>query len=144
MRKSTFIALLAIAAVAVATLAITDSAVAQGGGTRLYSRLTQTAGIDGVLPNGRVTYRESSLGPRNLIIRVRQVNLPAGTRLQVNACDGTVGWMTLETGKRGLYTAGRLRLRVRAGDAVPNCSTGDPISVTGGAVDLSGTLTSRR
>lgn len=144
MRKSIVITSLAIAAVAVATFAITDSADAQGRGTRLYSRLTQPAAIDGVVPNGRVIYREGALGPRNLVIQVRQVNLPAGTRLQVNACDGTVGWMTLVTGKRGLYTAGRLRLRVRAGDAVPKCNDGDPITVTGSAVDLSGTLTSRR
>jgi hypothetical protein len=143
-KKSIVITLLAIAAVTVADFAITEPASAQGRITRLYSRLTQAADIDGVAPAGRVTYRESALGPRNLVIRVRRVNLPAGTRLQVNACDGTVGWVTLEPGKNGLYTAARLRLRVRTGDAVPNCDAGDPITVSGPAVDLSGILTSRR
>jgi len=124
----------------VAVIALVSTAGAQGRGERLGTRLTQTAAIEGIEPIGRATYREGAAGPRNLVVRVGRVNLPAGTAVQVNACDGTVGWITLRTGKQGTYTGGRLRLRVRSGDAVPTCNAGDAVTVIGSAVDLRGAL----
>ena len=145
MRSRVVFALL-VAIVAVATIASTGLASAQGEarGVRLNARLAQAADIDGVTPRGHARYRAGEQGPRNLIVHVRGVNLPAGTSLQVNACDGTVGWITLQPGRRGPHSMGRLRLRVRAGDAVPVCEAGDEITVAGAAVDLTGTLDSRR
>jgi len=135
MKKAT-----AAAVLVMAVIALVSTASAQGRGERLGTRLTQAAAIDDNRPIGRAVYRAGEAGPRTLVVRVGRVKLPPGTTLQVNACDGTVGWITLRAGRNGTHSGGRLRLRARAGDAVPTCDVGDEVTVVGSAVNLRGAL----
>ena len=139
MKKATIFLLVAGLGLAVATAAIAQGQQQGPRGDRMHARL-QGAALDGVQPVGRVKYSEGADGPRRLVVSVGRVNLPVGTTLQVNACDGTVGWITLQPGRRGDHAAGRLRLRARDGDAVPDCAVGDPVTVSGSGLNLSGSL----
>ncbi len=103
-------------------------------GGDLFAGLTG-ATLNGVLPNGFAQYELHS-NRRELEIRVRQVNLPAGTSLAVTVNTTAVGNLILENGGEG-----RLRLRTDNGQTVPTVVSGDSITIkNGGTTVLSGTF----
>ncbi len=101
-------------------------------GNDLFAGLTGST-LNGVLPTGFAEYEIHS-SRTELEVRVRQVNLPIGTSLNVIVNGTTAGSMILESGGEG-----RLRLRSDNGQTVPTVIVGTPISVNnGGASILSG------
>ena len=112
---------------------------AQQRGIRLHARL-RGAAVDGVVPVGNVKYREARES-RKLVVAIKHVNLPAGTSLQVNGCDGrAVGRITLRVRRDGAHASGRLRLGARDGGRIPACSEGDSITARGSQISLRGHL----
>jgi hypothetical protein len=79
--------------------------------------------INGVLPGGYAEFEVHS-SRLELEVRVRQVNLPAGTQLAVSVNTTAVGNLFLESGGEG-----RLRLRTDNGQTVPQIVAGDTITL---------------
>ena len=63
-----------------------------------------------------------------------------GTVVAVTACGASVGDITLRV--RGKRARGKMKLMSKKGDAVPPCTVGNGISITGDNVALSGTFES--
>jgi hypothetical protein len=82
--------------------------------------------LNGVLPNGFAQYEFHS-SRIELEIRVRQVNLPGGTMLNVVVNNATVGQMFISSGE------GRLRLRSDDGHNVPIITAGSTIIIYNGS-----------
>ena len=100
----------------------------------LFAALTG-ATLNGVLPGGFAQYELHS-SRTELEVRVRQVNLPAGTVLAVSINNTVVGQLILEGGGEG-----RLRLRSDNGQNVPVITAGMTIRLRNGAATiLSGTF----
>ena len=100
-------------------------------GNNLFAALTG-ATVNGVLPNGYAEYEVES-SRRKLDLRVRQVNLPMGTSLNVSVDNVSVGQLILDRNE------GRLRLRSDNGQTVPVIINGSTIQVNnGGTTILSG------
>jgi hypothetical protein len=100
----------------------------------IFAALTG-ATLNGVLPGGFAQYELHS-SRRELEIRVRQVNLPAGTALAVSINNTVIGQLILEGGGEG-----RLRLRSDRGETVPVVTAGMTIALRNGAATiLSGTF----
>ncbi len=93
------------------------------------------ATINGVLPAGFAQYELHS-SRTELEVRVRQINLPAGTTLNVSVNGTSVGNLILESGGEG-----RLRLRSDNGQTVPVVVVGSTISIgNAGTAILNGTF----
>ena len=91
--------------------------------------------INGVLPRGYAQYEIHS-SRTELEIRINQINLPAGTSLNVAVDGASVGSMSLQSGGEG-----RLRLRSDNGQTVPVVIAGSTISISnGGNAILNGTF----
>lgn len=102
----------------------------------LFAGLTG-ATLNGVLPGGFAEFETHSSGTE-LEVRVRQVNLPIGTLLNVLVNGASIGNITLEN--RG---EGRLKLRTENGQTVPAIIAGSTINVKNGTVSvLTGTFAS--
>ena len=102
-------------------------------GGDLFAGLTGPT-INGILPNGFAQFEIHS-SRLELEIRVRQVNLPAGTQLQVVVDNISVGSMVLSGGE------GRLRLRTDRGETVPAVVVGSTIAIkNNGANIMTGTF----
>ena len=100
-------------------------------GNNLFAALTG-ATVNGVLPNGYAEYEVES-SRRKLDIRVRQINLPTGTSLNISVDNVSVGQLILDGNE------GRLRLRSDNGQTVPVIVNGSTIQVNnGGTTILSG------
>jgi CHRD domain/FG-GAP-like repeat len=100
----------------------------------IFAALTG-ATLNGVLPRGFAQYELHS-SRTELEIRVRQVNLPAGTALAVSINNTVIGQLILEDGGEG-----RLRLRSDNGQNVPVITAGMTITLRNGAATiLSGTF----
>jgi hypothetical protein len=125
-----------VAAVAVPTLAQNGNGNGNGNNERLNADLTQGQAVGDVTPKGKARYRESRRGNKVLVVNANRIDRPVGTALAVRACGRNVGNMILDLGK--LYARGRVRLRSRDGDSVPDCGAGDAVTVTGGPVKLKG------
>ncbi len=94
------------------------------------------ATINGVLPGGFAQY-ELHGSRTELEVRVHQINLPAGTTLNVLVNGTAVGDLILESGGEG-----RLRLRSDNGQTVPAVIVGSTITIrNAGAAILTGTFT---
>lgn len=92
--------------------------------------------LNGILPNGFAQFEIHS-SRLELEVRVRQVNLPAGSQLQVIVDNINVGSLFLESGGEG-----RLRLRTDEGQPVPPVVVGSTIVLrNNGANILTGTFT---
>ena len=101
----------------------------------LFANLTGPV-LNGILPNGFAQFEIHS-SRLELEVRVRQVNLPAGTQLAVIVNNANVGSMFLESGGEG-----RLRLRTDDGQPVPQVVVGTPIAIqNAGSNILTGTFT---
>lgn len=104
------------------------------GESEIYAALTG-ATINGTMPRGFAVYEVHS-SRTELEIRVRQVNLPAGTSLAARLNGNPVGNVIMESGGEG-----RLRLRSDRGETVPVVVVGDAIVIRNGdATILSGTF----
>ena len=92
----------------------------------LFAGLTGPT-LNGVLPGG---YAELEIHSSRLEleVRLRQINLPSGTTLNVVVNNTQAGNLILEGGGEG-----RLRLRSDEGDIIPNIVVGSSISVRNGA-----------
>ena len=100
----------------------------------LFAGLTGPT-INGILPNGFAQFEVHS-SRLELEIRVRQVNLPAGSQLPVIVDNVNVGSLFLESGGEG-----RLRLRTDNGQPVPPVVVGSSIAIrSGGNNILTGTF----
>jgi hypothetical protein len=96
----------------------------------LFAGLSGT--INGVMANGYAEYELHS-SRRELEVRIRQINLPAGTSLSVTVDNTVVGQMTVSDGEA------RLRLRTDNGQTVPVVTAGSTIIIkNAGATILSG------
>lgn len=96
----------------------------------LFAGLSGT--INGVMANGYAEYELHS-SRRELEVRLRQINLPAGTSLGVTVDGIAVGQMTISDGEA------RLRLRTDNGQTVPTVTAGSTIVIrNGGSTILSG------
>lgn len=96
-----------------------------GGNGDLFASLTGPT-LNGVLPNGFAQFEFHS-SRIELEVRVRQVNLPGGTMLNVVVNNQTVGQMFVSGGE------GRLRLRSDEGQNVPVITAGSPIIIFHGS-----------
>lgn len=122
-----------------AAVAVAPAAAASGSSSQTDLR-TDLEGddIDGVTPRGEARFVEQVDDDevrRELEVRVQDVNLDAGTALDV-AVDGvSVGTIELRDNNDG-----ELRLRTDDGDEVPTISEGDVVTVAApdGTVILSG------
>ena len=103
-------------------------------GGDLFAGLTGPT-LNGILPNGFAQFEIHS-SRLELEVRIRQVNLPAGTQLPVIVDNVNVGSMFLESGGEG-----RLRLRTDNGQPVPAVVVGSTIAIrSGGNNILTGTF----
>ena len=79
--------------------------------------------IDGVTPTGRAEWRadKNQFSKKELRVEVRNVNLPDGTLVVLDACSvEDLASFRISGG------SGRLELRTDSGDFVPVCSRGQP------------------
>jgi len=105
--------------------------------TRLRTRLSGGA-MQGKTPEGNADFRSDSRGRMRLNVEVENVNLAAGTVLQVSVQHAgmtvAAGMITLQAGGFG-----ELELNSQDGDTVPAVQSGDMIMVAnGGTVILAG------
>lgn len=82
------------------------------------------AAIDGVTPKGKAEHRARANGQRKLEVEVEDVNLPAGTVLDVLINGQKVSSLTLNS-----FHEGELELETEDGQTVPNISAGSSVVV---------------
>ncbi|MGH8900470.1 MAG: hypothetical protein ACRDYA_02005 [Egibacteraceae bacterium] len=118
-------------ALLVALLMIAFTGVVSAAQVDLRAQLTGNA-INGVQPRGEARFREDQ-GRREFRTTVQDVNLPAGTELDVAVEGTTVGTIVLEDNNDG---------ELRLGRQVPAMEAGDTVTVAkpDGTVILSGQL----
>ncbi|MCS6875163.1 MAG: CHRD domain-containing protein [Pyrinomonadaceae bacterium] len=105
--------------------------------TALFAPLTGGP-IDGITPRGMAQYTEFDGGRKTLRVFVRQVNLPAGTALDVTIGNVNIGQIVLRATKDG-----SIRLDTANGDNVPTVTAGTSIEVRNGtSLVLSGSFLS--
>lgn len=93
--------------------------------------------INGVLPRGLGEYEAKNDGRRELEIYVNQINLPAGTQLNVSVDNVEVGQFLLDNNQ-----SGKFEIESEHGQVVPNVSAGSTLVIKNGAnLILSGTFT---
>ncbi|HKG11807.1 MAG TPA: DUF4214 domain-containing protein [Pyrinomonadaceae bacterium] len=99
-----------------------------------------TAGLSGAViggqtPHGEATFRERPGDDRKLEVEVEDVNLPAGTVLNVSVGGQNIGSITLDS-----LRAGRIELETQRGQAVPAVANGTSVVVRNqsGATIVSG------
>ncbi|MBI4311359.1 MAG: hypothetical protein HY681_06210 [Chloroflexi bacterium] len=97
------------------------------------------AGLTGSGAQGKGTWRLLDTGTPRMSVEVSDLQiagLAAGDQMTVSAC-GSISTITLVEVLPGII-GGDLNLDSRLGDIVPTCQAGDPVTVTGGGVTLSG------
>ncbi len=142
MKKLTrFHAMLMVAVLAVGTAAVVraDHGGNNNNETRLRTKLAGGA-IQGKTPEGNAEFRMDAKGRTSFSVEVENVNLPAGTVLDVQLTHGVtltvVGQITLNA-----FGEGELELRSQDGDTVPAVVKGDMVAVlNAGSPILSGTF----
>jgi hypothetical protein len=142
MKKVTrFHAMLMAVVLAVGTAAVVraDHGGNNNNETRLRTKLAGGA-IQGKTPEGNAEFRMDQKGRTSFKVEVENVNLPAGTVLDVTLTDaGTptvVGHITLNA-----FGEGELELQSQDGDTVPAAVKGDIVTVlNAGSPILSGTF----
>jgi hypothetical protein len=86
------------------------------------------AAVNGVIPKGSAEFTQSAAGRRELEVGVEDLNLPAGTVLNVLVDNVQVGQITL-----GRSFKGRLEIESEHGQSVPAVAVGTTVAVTNGA-----------
>ncbi len=114
----------------------TTSIVSAASGPRLEAALSGAA-IGGIAPGGHGDWRELPGTDQRISVEVQDVNRPAGTVLVVDACGtANIGTITLDA-----FGFGDLNLDTRDGQSVPNCASGDTVTVREGSTPrLTGTF----
>ena len=112
--------------------------IAKGGETRLKTGLTGGA-ISGMTPSGHAEFRATpAQGRARLNVEVEDVNLPAGTRVDVLLAGVPAGATTISAAP---LRGGELELNSQDGQAVPSVAAGAVVVVRNGAAAiLSGVL----
>ncbi len=130
-------ALLTIAVLAAGTASITRAdhdGGTKNAETRLRTRLAGAA-IQGKTPEGHADFRMDDKGRTRLNVEVENVNLAAGTVLDVSIQHGmtstVVGHITLSA-----LGFGELELNSQDGDAVPAVQSGDMVIVKNGTAAI--------
>ena len=130
------------AALTIAILALSATAIARAdhgnqdnaNQTRLRTRLAGAA-IQGKTPEGNADFRSDSRNRSRLTVEVENVNLPAGTVLDValqhHGASQTVGQIKLSASG-----SGELDLESQDGDTVPTVQSGDMITVSNAGVTI--------
>ena len=128
------------AALACVALVATFAALAAAPAFASDDETIITAGLSGAViggqtPHGKAEFRQRAGGDRKLEVEVEDVNLPAGTVLNVSVNGQNVGAITL-----GALRAGEIELETERGQAVPVISNGASVVVTNqsGATIVSG------
>jgi hypothetical protein len=96
------------------------------------------AAIGGMLPQGHADFRSRSNGTRTFEVEVQDVNLPAGTALNVLGGGTNIGQIVLSTGFRG-----EVELETEHGQTLPAVAQGATVTVVNastGATILAGTF----
>ncbi len=94
------------------------------------------ATINGVLPRGLGEYKVKNGGQRELEIYVSQINLPAGTQLNVLINNISIGQLIL-----GSSQWGKFEIESERGQTVPSVVSGSTVAIKNGAsVILAGTF----
>ena len=128
------ISLLAMGAVSIAKA---DHGGNNNNQTRLRTKLAGGA-IQGKTPEGNAEFRMDAKNRTEFNVEVENVNLPAGTVLDVTvgASPTVVGHITLNA-----FGEGELELRSQDGDVVPSVAAHDTVTVlNAGMAILSGTF----
>jgi len=112
--------------------------LAKAGELRMRTALTGGA-ISGLTPSGRADYRAAaSQGRADFSVEVQDVNLPAGTALDVTVDGAAAGTITVSAAP---IRGGELDLNTQDGDVVPAVKAGSVVVVSNaGAAILSGVL----
>ena len=140
--KSSYLSSIKRAAVACVVLcmalaAFVASPAFAGGAETTTSTVLSGAAIGGMTPSGRADFVRKANNNRKLEVEVEDVNLPAGTLLNV-LVDGTkIGTITLDS-----LHAGQIELETENGQVVPPINTGTRVVVTNqsGATIVAGTF----
>ena len=102
--------------------------------TRLKTRLAGAA-IQGKTPEGNAEFRSDSRGRTKFTVEVENINLPAGTMLDVAVqhmgVSQTVGHIKLSA-----LGSGELELESQDGDTVPAVQAGDMVTVSNAGVTI--------
>ncbi len=110
--------------------------LAKAGELRMRTALTGGA-ISGLTPSGRADYRAAQ-GRADFSVEVQDVNLPAGTTLDVTVDGVNAGSITVSAAP---IRGGELDLNTQDGDVVPAVKAGSVVVVSNaGAAILSGVL----
>jgi hypothetical protein len=111
--------------------------LAKAGELRMRTALTGGA-ISGLTPSGRADYRAAAQGRADFSVEVQDVNLPAGTTLDVTVDGAAAGTITVSAAP---IRGGELDLNTQDGDVVPAVKAGSVVVVSNaGAAILSGVL----
>jgi len=109
-----------------ATLAALAAAPALADGSETIVTATLTgAAIGGQTPHGTAEFRQRDNGDRKLEVEVEDVNLPAGTLLNVSVGNQNIGTITLDA-----LRAGQIELETERGQIVPAVNSGANVTVT--------------
>ncbi|HVF42101.1 MAG TPA: DUF4214 domain-containing protein [Pyrinomonadaceae bacterium] len=128
-------AALACAALFAALAALAAAPAFAGDDETIITAGLSGAAIGGQTPHGEATFRSRPGNDRKLEVEVEDVNLPAGTVLNVTVGGQNVGSITLDA-----LRAGRIELETERGQAVPAITNGTRVVVTNqsGATIVSG------
>ena|GEM_PF-3318851 len=84
--------------------------------------------VNGVIPKGHAEFTQSATGNRELEVEVEDLNLPAGTVLNVLVDNVSVGQITL-----GRFFKGKLEIESERGQNVPAITAGTTVAVVNAA-----------
>lgn len=127
----------ALLTIGVLAVGVTSVALGDDGNNtevRLRTRLAGAA-INGKTPEGNAEFRSESSGRTRFKVEVENVNLAAGTTLNVSVQHGATttlaGHITLDA-----FGFGELELDSQDGDVVPPVVKGDMVIVSNGATPI--------
>ena len=111
-------------ALTLVTLAALAAAPAFAGDEVIINAGLSGAAVNGQTPTGKAVFRERPGNDRRLEVEVQDVNLAAGTVLNVLVGGQQVGTLTVDS-----LRAGRLELETERGQAVPAVTNGTTVAV---------------
>src|SRR5689334_15890799 len=120
-------------------LALAGVSVSADGGDVITQVALSGTSINGLTPKGVAEHRANADGSRRFKVEVEDVNLPAGTVLNVSVNGTSIGSLTLSS-----FHQGELELETEHGQTIPTIGAGTTVVVStqAGATIVSGTFTS--
>jgi hypothetical protein len=127
--------ILIVAMISGLVLALASVVVSAGGNDVITQTSLSGSTLGGQTPHGVAEHRLSADGNRRFKVEVEDVNLPAGTALNVLVNGTSIGSLTINS-----FRQGELELETEHGQAVPNVSAGTVVTVKtqAGATIVSG------